>query len=351
MNTKCSNCGSEVESGNNFCSNCGLDLRKEYFKICDTKKNTIEKRFLIVAASVLITVILIVVVIALPRIKNEIDSSKQYKEALAHLEAEQYSEAVEEFQKLEGYKNSKAKLLEAYYKMAENDYENRDFARASEHYLAASEFKDAKEKYVTSTYEYGKLLIKNYDYVLGAKEFEKIDYEDSKELAQLYIQFDKDRYHNEKFYYFAEEYTDLLNTLLQEENKNYAAKLEIDQLTEIPIIKIYDGKKFVGVYAYLVNYNKDEGAFSGVMMHWESVSETENNVGAATYIYNIALLDLSLSHQEANDFYLDFVDNASGSALLGIYSNQKIKNEIEYSFSYSSTKDSSEFSIGAPIDE
>ena len=349
-NKKCPKCNTEIEDSNKFCSNCGYNLRETNINVevnLDMDKSGLSKVIKIVGLVILCVLVICVLTIFIPKIKGGIELENKYNDAVNYLKDSKYAKAIIEFRELGTYKDSKNKIKEAYYKLADMEYENGNLKEATENYYAAGDYNDAIKKYESTTYEYGKQLVLGWDYANAAKQFEKIDYEDSKDLALLYAEFDTDRYHNEKFYYYAEEFGEKLNSLLQEENESFTAKINEDNITDTPVIYIYNNGKFTGVYVSLCKYDGN-GVFEGIDIRWLRVSECEDNYGPATYIYSIILADCSLTAQEANDYYFELLDESEENVLWGNFYSTNIKNNISYSFWYSSNDDESGLLITSP---
>lgn len=321
---------------------------------CDNgmKKGSSKKKVILISILTVVCVFIIGVLafILIPKIKVSIELKNKYDNAISYLKDNKYPEAISEFKKLDEYKDSEIRIKEAYYKLADTEYEKGDLQKATENYYAAGDYKNAVKKYTSATYEYGIQLVSKWDYLNAAKQFEKIDYEDSKDLALLYAKFDTDRYHNEKFYYFAEEFEEKLNSLLQEENENFSAKIDDDNITDDPVIYVYNSGKFTGVYISLCKYNEN-GTFEGIDIRWQDVSESVDNFGTATYIYSIHLADCSLSAQDADEYYKRLVDKAEENSLWGNYFYNDIKNDISYNFWFSSGDDESGLLISSPSEQ
>lgn len=320
-NKKCPKCNTETEGSNKFCSNCGYNLSEtnindELNSGMNMRSSSKRKVIILSGLAVLCFFVIGVLTILIPKIKVGIEMENKYNNAVSYLKNSKYLEAIIEFQELDTYKDSKIKMKESYYKLADTEYENGNLREATENYYAAGDYNDAIEKYTSTTYEYGKQLVSQWDYVNAAKQFEKIDYEDSKDLALLYAEFDADRYHNERFYYYAEEFEEKLNSLLQEESESFSAKIDDDNITDTPVIYVYDNEEFTGVYVSLCTYDEN-GTFDGIDIRWLNVSESEDNFGTATYIFSILLADCSLTAQDANDYYMELVDEAIENSLWG----------------------------------
>lgn len=335
---KCPKCNIEIDASNNFCGNCGYqfeEMNENDESVSDTPQKTIFQKKKIIILAVICVVALVLVVILFPKIKATIEKKNMYSSAITYLENKKYQEAINAFRKIDIYKDSQEKLSEAYYKLAETKYKEGDLKAAAENYYSAGNYGDATKKYAATTYEYGKQLVTKWDYINASKQFEKIDYEDSKELALLYAQFDTNRYYDHKFYYYAEEFEDKLNSLLQEENKNFSAKINDDNITDTPVIYVYNKEKFTGVYVSLAKYDKN-GTCEGFDIRWSDVSESAENFGTATYIYSILLADCSLTAQDANNYYMELVEKAEKNILLGNAFCNDTQNGISYHFWYSS---------------
>lgn len=352
LNKREPKCNTETEDANKFCSNCGYNLSEtnindEFYSGTNKESSPKRKVLIIIVLAVLCFFVIGVLTILIPKIKVGIEMENKYNDAVSYLKNSKYSEAIIEFQELDSYKDSQIKLKEAYYKLADTQYENGNLKEATENYYAAGDYNDAIEKYTSTTYEYGKQLVLEWDYINAAKQFKKIDYEDSKDLALLYAEFDTDRYHNKRFYYYAEEFEEKLNSLLQEENESFSAKIDDDNITDTPVIYVYDNEKFTGVYVSLCKYDEN-GTFDGIDIRWLDVSKSTDNFGTATYIYSILLADCSLSAQDANDYYMELVDKAEENSLWGNNFCNDIKNDISYNFWYSSDDDESGLLISSP---
>lgn len=335
---KCPKCNVEMDASNNFCGKCGYrfeELDKSSESVSNAKKPNFQKKKIIIILAVICVVTMALIFILFPKIKSTVEKKNKYSSALTYIENNKYQDAINILREIDTYKDSQEKLNESYYKLAETRYKEGDLKAAAENYYSAGKYGDAMRKYTSTTYEYGKQLVAKWDYINAAKQFKKIDYNDSKELASLYVQFDTNRYHNHKFYYYAEEFEDKLNSLLQEENENFSAKIDDDNITDTPVIYVYNKEKFTGVYLSLAKYDKN-GMCEGFDIRWTNVSKSEENFGTTTYIYSILLADCSLTAQDANDYYMELVKKAEKNILWGKAFCNDTRNGISYHFWYSS---------------
>jgi len=304
----CPKCNTEIEEDSKYCIKCGYKLENSEADIsCHTAAN---RKPLITAIIIIGICVGIAICVLVPKLL-EIKKQKEN------------------------------------YQLANIEYENGNYEDAIQKYSLAGDYADAAERYVITTYEFGKKLLEEWDYSSASKQFKKIDYIDSQELAEFYADFDENRYYDERFYYYAEEFAESLNYLLQQENINYSAKIDDDNITDTPVIYIYDSDSFTGIYISLAQYD-ESGSFSGIDIRWLNVSEIENNIGVATYIYAISLADRSMALQEANDYYFELLDEATENALWGNIFCNNLRNDISYIFWYGSEDDESGLLICSP---
>ncbi|MBQ6231338.1 MAG: toll/interleukin-1 receptor domain-containing protein [Eubacterium sp.] len=125
----------------------------------------------------------------------------KYKKALKKMDNEEYSEAIELFEELGGYRDSKRKLEEAeklehkeYLYMRAKNYRTAKLFQDPIDYLEEiTPYKDSEELLKQYKYEYGEYFIQEESYDRAIKTFEELgDYKDSKERIQ-YINELKDK--------------------------------------------------------------------------------------------------------------------------------------------------------------
>lgn len=96
-------------------------------------------------AFVVIPIVALVVIIAILGL-NRIENQKRYKEAVAMAEQKEYGNAIAAFEKLDNYKDSEEKLLDAKYNLACDLVENKKFSKAIEIYTELGDYKDSLEQ-------------------------------------------------------------------------------------------------------------------------------------------------------------------------------------------------------------
>lgn len=172
----CPECNKEISDSVKICPGCGYKLKRKKVKkepkFIKTKK---QKKIFITILIVLIAALLATG--GFFGYKYYLVPLSNYKAAIALVDEQKYDEAIEEFGKLEDFKNSKEKILETHYKKAESLLESDSFREAVSEFEAAGDYKDAKDRINDTKY----LWAQKADIDLAINLYEELgDYKDSK---------------------------------------------------------------------------------------------------------------------------------------------------------------------------
>lgn len=142
---KCPECDKEISDTVKVCPGCGYKFKKaKKIKVSIGKKKKI---------------IVMIVFAALLFATGGFLSFKYYFIPLGNYNAandlvdnHKYDEAIEEFKKLDGFKNSREKVLETHYKKAEYFLESNSYKGAVSEFEAAGKYKDALDRVKATKY-------------------------------------------------------------------------------------------------------------------------------------------------------------------------------------------------------
>lgn len=126
------------------------------------------------------------------------DKGRRYKEAQNLQSKGMYEDAIDVYEKLYGYKDSKANITtckkdletakeKLTYESAVKSFNNKDYLTAANLFNKVKDYQDAKEKAKESYYKYGQDLVAKSDYKNAYVAFTNAsDYSDAKVLAAKY---------------------------------------------------------------------------------------------------------------------------------------------------------------------
>lgn len=221
-----------------------------------------------------------------------------YEAGIDDFEDSKYRKAIEYFEKSKGYKDSAERIKETHYMLAEEEYDNGNYISASEEYALADDFKDAKDKYAESIYEYGKSLASLYDYDAAAEQLGKIEYKDSKELAERYRRMESERFFDDKFYYDTDEFALLMKQNLAQESSAYSAK-KTGENTNGAYIELYYYGSESEACVMLIDVDKEEGSIGEIDYLWNDIGDQNRSLEVGALYFCIRLADLTMSSDEA----------------------------------------------------
>ncbi|MBQ2659139.1 MAG: PASTA domain-containing protein [Erysipelotrichaceae bacterium] len=138
-----------------------------------------KKRRLIVAVSAMLMLLLAAGIYY----NNVIIPNRKYEQAEEFLENRKYDEAIKIFNSLNGYKDSKERVIETKYNKASTLLDEKKYEEAISIFKETEGYEDSVEKKTEAIYEWGKELLENKEYDKAALEFGLIkEYQDSSEL-------------------------------------------------------------------------------------------------------------------------------------------------------------------------
>lgn len=319
---------------------------------CDTNK----KNKVIILSILSIGVIIFILLSVIPKVQKQIRLNKSYKTALSFYDDGNYDKAAKGFAKLgkykdaeeqylncfysEGidfcedlkyesaikcfekagtYKDAEEKLKETHFLLAEEEYENKNYKEASEEYLAAEDFEGAEEKYKESVYLNGKLLAANCDYSGAAEELTKIDYEDSKELAERYRRMETERFFDNKFHYQTQELAILLDKNLKTYNDSISAELS-NENEKGALIEVTQYGMPTKIHIMLGDIDSKNGTIGEISYLCDDIGYAGDAVATSVYV-TLRLADITLSGDEVKQLGTNLIT-------LGVAEQQK--NGIAY---------------------
>lgn len=170
----CPECNKEISDTVKVCPGCGYKLAKKkkhtFFK---TQK---QKRIFVIALAVF--VVLLLATGGVLGYKYYFVPLGNYNAAIALVDSKEFDTAIEEFEKLNEFKDSKEKVLETHYKKAEYLLESNSYEEAVAEFGAAGEYKDAVDRVNATKYLWAENASINQAIIL----YEELgDYEDSKD--------------------------------------------------------------------------------------------------------------------------------------------------------------------------
>lgn len=173
----CPECNKEISDTVKVCPGCGYKLKKKRVKkeskIFKTKKN--QKTFLIALIAVVVGLIGAGGFLGY---KYYIVPLNHYKSAEALVSKNKFDDAIGEFEKLDGFKDSENKVLETHYKKAENLLESKGYMEAVEEFKAAGDYGDAVDRINEAKY----IWAGDSDVDQAIELYEELgDYKDSKD--------------------------------------------------------------------------------------------------------------------------------------------------------------------------
>ncbi|KIR01636.1 hypothetical protein P261_00450 [Lachnospiraceae bacterium TWA4] len=254
------------------------------------------------------------------------DSKDQYLNSfycygLKCLDEGKYSDAIKSFEKSEGYKDSNDKILEAHFKLGEQEYNKENYGIAAEELKKAGDFEGALEQYTKSVYEYGKSLVALYAYSDAVEQFKLIDYQDSKELANLYEQFEKTRCIDGKFRYKPKEFALILTDNFRDNGyNNYSASLG-NVVDNQAIIELKYSDEIVDSVVLLEDIDDSNVSIGKISILLKNIGNMHEELEVYAVLYCIYLSDISLSFDEVKEL---------GSNMMFIGSKTQRKNGIIY---------------------
>jgi len=141
----------------------------------------------------IITPVVCVVIILVILLNAIILPSMRYNNAVKHMESRDYKGAIENFTLLGDYKDSKEKLLEAYYRQGKELLIGEDYEGAIKAFISADNYKDAKEQLSVIYYGQGEAFFASGDYKKSYESFKAAGgYKDSKErIKEFIVLYDK----------------------------------------------------------------------------------------------------------------------------------------------------------------
>ncbi len=145
------------------------------------KERKKKKRITLISCTAIgsITAATIAFVIVLNKV---IIPNKNYSHAMNLYNSGKYTEAIEAFEDLNGYKDSKDKITESQYQSAVSLMENGDYNGAIDIFEDLNGYKDSKDKLTESQYQSAVSLMENGDYNGAIDIFEVLNgYKDSKD--------------------------------------------------------------------------------------------------------------------------------------------------------------------------
>lgn len=132
---------------------------------------------------VLLTVIAIAIIASVVVGNQNYLQLKKYMDAGELINQKKFEEAIAEFEKLNGFKNSEAKILEAYYEEGKYLLGERDFDGARAAFEKAGEHKDSVKKIKEVSIAEAKSLQKNKKFVEAANIFAELGEKEQSQKA------------------------------------------------------------------------------------------------------------------------------------------------------------------------
>ena len=153
----------------------GVVLSAVWKTNCKTRKSSI--------LAVIILVLSVVFSIAFLFVADEAEKAQAYKEANEAMKEEDYYTAIEGFEGLENYKDSKDKVLECKYLQAGAEEKDENFQGAIEIYTSLKDYKDSKDKIIECKYLNAKSYIEDECFEDAIEILNEIkSYKDAEEL-------------------------------------------------------------------------------------------------------------------------------------------------------------------------
>jgi tetratricopeptide (TPR) repeat protein len=183
----CPQCGSPINSGVKFCRHCGAKIQEadavpinvtEQAGPTPTESGNLQKGHkagkIIVACSVAVVSVAIISVAAVFGVAYYKKTSI-YNKGVECFNSEKYDDAIEEFNKVLGYKDSEDYIAKSKYNSALKLFEDEKYEEAKAAFEALGDYEDAKEQV-----EACDNALKEIDYQAAVKLFDKEAYEDAK---------------------------------------------------------------------------------------------------------------------------------------------------------------------------
>lgn len=213
------------------------------------KKSLSKAKKVIIISVVVISIAIASIIIGFYVAKPYIN----YNNAVKYLELGKYDDAIELFQTLNDYKDSKEKVIEAKYLKAKSLMDNGDYKTSYDLFNELAGYKDCEDLKIECIYQQAVASVNDEDFRNARSLLDSItnnnknDYKNSKELYEKCDQLEKDeklkiKYDEAKKLYDGKEY--YKSAYLFYELKNEQYKDSEDLFNE-------------SVYNYYINYVKD----------------------------------------------------------------------------------------------
>ncbi len=237
---------------------------------------------------------------------EEINDSK-YERALAHMEKGGFAEAVELFEDLENYKDSKDKVKEAMYAQAEKYLQDKNYEQAYEAFYKAGDYKDSGDRAKEASYLNAQECIKAKDYTKAYESFYKaVDYKDTRQRLKDFLVVPS------KAEYTDSDGDEVVTSYTYDKNGNILQRTTTDSFGDQDITKytydangnlIKDGQgSFSHNYVYDKNGNLIKKIRGDATIYDYAYNSKGNLVKEVVSSYNV---DDSIDHKFITDYTYD----------------------------------------------
>ncbi len=176
---KCPHCGETVLSSDKFCIHCGFGLLYGSSVVASVEEPVREsfvKRKTVITAAVCL-----ILVLGILGYFMALRPYLEYKKAEGYMVNADYANAISVYEKLNNYRDSSDRLLEAKYSYAVTLLESGDYQNAIDEFESIADYKNSKEEIKECRYQYAGYLKDSQKYQEAIKEYDSIEgYKDAK---------------------------------------------------------------------------------------------------------------------------------------------------------------------------
>ena len=145
-----------------------------------------KKTLIIALISIFVIVLIITSIFVINSIVKQKEIENTYESAITYVKEKEYTKAIDSFNKIKDYKDSKQQITKTYYLYAKEEVKKENYAKALELFEKCIEYEDTKDLIIETKYNYAMSLIENDEKKAIEILREISDYKDSKELIDSY---------------------------------------------------------------------------------------------------------------------------------------------------------------------
>lgn len=237
--------------------------------------------------------------------------ASNYYQATALINEGKYDEAIDSLSKLNGYSDSKQKILHAKYLKAKNLFNDKKYLEAADIFHQI-DYSDSSEKYLEAMYKYGEFLYTNGDYISALKTLSDLyGYEDSEKLAEKVeniVMNKADEFYNKG------EYSDASQLFMQiyEITKNTDALEKANSATLSQANYLYDTNKYIEalkLYESLSGYDHVDVTLKKLDA-LKKILSTSIHIGGSSSVWENTTMQCITCHSPT--LVYQFILNANG---------------------------------------